>query len=139
MEYLTIFFRNMMTFVLRNTHEAIQSIALMNIKKSGGQGQADQTIIMEHLEKNLVFLHRQIEIIAPDIIITGISWSKLRNELFPESELEKKWRKSGYGVDIAKYKNAKVIDFYHPSARIPPSASYSLLQNIIHAKQFQEL
>lgn len=111
----------------------------MNIKKSGGQGQADQTIIMEHLEKNLVFLHRQIEIIAPDIIITGISWSKLRNELFPESELEKKWRKSGYGVDIAKYKNAKVIDFYHPSARIPPSASYSLLQNIIHAKQFQEL
>lgn len=117
------------------TNKAIQSIALMNIKKSGGLGNAAYDVMMEHLEKNFDFLHQQIDIISPDIIITGTSWKELRNGLFPEV----KWVNSGYGVEIGRYGKTKVVDFYHPSSRIAPPASYSLLQNIIRAEQFRQL
>lgn len=118
-----------------SAHKAIQSIAFMNIKKSGGLGNSEYDRMMEHLEKNFDFLHQQIDIISPDIIITGTSWKELRNGLFPEVN----WVNSGYGVAIGRHKNAKVIDFYHPSSRTAPSASYSLLQNIINADQFRQL
>jgi hypothetical protein len=115
--------------------KAIQSIAFMNIKKSGGLGNSEYDRIMEHLEKNFDFLHQQIDIISPDIIITGTSWKELRNRLFPTVN----WVKSGYDIEIGRHKNSKVIDFYHPSSRTAPSASYSLLQNIINADQFRQL
>jgi hypothetical protein len=118
-----------------SAHKAIQCIAFMNIKKSGGLGNSEYDRMMEHLEKNFEFLHQQIDIISPDIIITGTSWKKLRNGLFPEV----KWINSGYGIAIGRHKNAKVIDFYHPSSRTAASASYSLLQNIINAYQFRQL
>ncbi len=118
-----------------SVHKAIHSIAFMNIKKSGGCGNSDFDQMMEHLENNEDFLHQQIDIISPNIIITGTSWKKLRNRLFQKVN----WVNSGYDVEIGRHKDAKVIDFYHPSARIPGSASYSLLQNIINADPFQQL
>ena len=57
-------------------HKAIQSIAFMNIKKSGGLGNSEYDRMLEHLEKNFDFLHQQIDIISPDIIITGTSWTE---------------------------------------------------------------
>lgn len=109
-------------------HNAIKSIAFMNIKKSGGGGVAHYSVIFEHYDKNRAYLLRQIEIIKPELIILGISfWGELRKELFPDAE----WKKSGYGIDIGIVKEKyKIIDFYHPSSRTPPSASYCLLHNI---------
>lgn len=116
-------------------HKAIQKVSFMNIKKSGGLGNSEYTRMMEHLEKNFDFLHKQIDIISPDIIITGTSWKELRNGLFPNVN----WENSGYGIAIGRHKNSKIIDFYHPSSRTAPSASYCLLQNIIKAEQFRQL
>lgn len=118
-----------------SAHKAIQRIAFMNIKKSGGLGNSEYNRMMEHLEKNFDFLHQQINIISPDIIITGTSWKELRNGLFPNVN----WVNSGYGIAIGRHKNAKVIDFYHPSSRTAPSAAYSLLQNVFNADQFRQL
>lgn len=116
-------------------HKAIQHIALINIKKSGGGGNADYNRMMEHLKLNFNLLHRQIEIIDPEIVIIGTSWNQLRDGLFPQIE----WRQSGYDIMIGKYKNLKIIDYYHPSSRTPPAASYSLLQNIITSNEFLTL
>lgn len=116
-------------------HNAIQQIAFMNIKKSGGNGNSEYNGMMKHLKMNFDFLHRQIEIISPDIIITGTSWKELCDGLFPTVE----WKPSGYDIVIGKFNNAKVIDYYHPSSRIAPAASYSLLQNIISSDKFQSL
>jgi len=118
-----------------NTLEAIRSISFMNIKKSGGGGNSEYNRIAEHLEKNFELLHNQIDIISPDIIITGTSWKELRHGLFPNV----KWINSGYDIAIGKHKNSKVIDFYHPSSRNAPSAAYSLLQNVINSEQFRQL
>jgi len=113
----------------KEMHKALKSVAFMNIKKSGGGGNSEYEKMMKHLLMNLDFLHQQIDIISPDIIILGTSWNELRNELFPNV----KWDKSGYNLEIAKYKKATIIDFYHPSSRIAPAASYSLLQNVINS------
>lgn len=118
-----------------SAQRAIQSIALMNIKKSGGGGSADYPKMMEHVKANFNFLHRQIKIISPEIIILGTSWNKLRDSLFPNIS----WRKSGYICSVGRHENARVIDYYHPSSRTPPAASYSLLQNIVQSNNFRQL
>ena len=115
--------------------QTIQHIAFMNIKKIGGGGNSEYERIMEHLKTNFQYIQLQIEIIDPDIIILGLSWKEVRNELFPKTN----WIRSGYDVLIGKHKNAKVIDFYHPSSRNAPAAMYSLLQNIIQSQQFKNL
>jgi hypothetical protein len=117
------------------THDAIQQIAFMNIKKSGGGGNAEYNRMIEHVQMNFDNLHRQIAIISPDIIITGTSWDELRDELFPNID----WIKSGYDILIGKHNKSKVIDFYHPSSRTAPAASYSLLQNIVSSDKFKSL
>ena len=114
---------------------AIQHIALMNIKKSGGGGNSKYNRMIEHVNMNFDFLHRQISIISPDIIIMGTSWNELRNGLFPNIE----WVKSGYDIFIGKHNKTKVIDYYHPSSRTAPAAAYSLLQNIVSSDKFKSL
>ncbi|MFD2100125.1 hypothetical protein [Flagellimonas iocasae] len=116
-------------------NNAIFSIAFMNVKKVGGKGRSNYSEMEEHLLLNKDLLLRQIEIIQPNIIIMGLSWKKMRNLLFNNV----KWQNSGYNVSIGKYNNAKIIDFYHPSARNAAAASYSLLQNVIQSKAFQKL
>lgn len=118
-----------------SAQRAIQQIAFMNIKKSGGLGNSEYYRMMDHLKKNYDFLHEQLDIISPDIIITGTSWRELRNGLFPNVD----WINSGYAIEIGRHKNSKIIDFYHPSSRTAPAAAYCLLQNIINSEQFQKL
>lgn len=118
-----------------SAQKAIQSIALMNIKKSGGGGNAEYTRMIEHVKANFDFLHRQIKIISPDIIILGTSWNELRDRLFPNIT----WQKSRYICSIGRHESARVIDYYHPSSRTPPAASYSLLQNIVQSDNFKQL
>ncbi|MDF0714845.1 hypothetical protein PY092_01690 [Muricauda sp. 334s03] len=110
-------------------------VAFMNVKKIGGGGKSNYSEMEKHLLQNKEWLLKQIEIIEPDIIITGLTWGKLRNKLFDTVE----WKSSGYNITIGRYKNSKIIDFYHPSARNAAAASYSLLGNVISSKRFQEL
>jgi len=118
-----------------SVYNAIQQIAFMNIKKSGGGANSEYERMLNHLRLNLDYLQREIQIISPDIIITGLTWKEHRNVLFNEV----KWINSGYDIPIGKLKNIKIIDFYHPSSRTAPAASYSLLQNIVRSDNFKML
>lgn len=115
--------------------EAIQSIAFMNIKKSGGGGEANNNTIDEHLEKYSEHIKEQISIIAPEIIILGLSWNPKSQLIFPGI----KWVDCGYQIPIAKYDELKIIDFYHPSARNAAQASYRLLKCVFEGDRFSEL
>jgi len=117
--------------------DALHRISFMNVKKSGGKGISNQEEIRKHIEMNLKFIHEEIRIIQPEIIILGLSTYELRSKTFPE--LKDKWIESGYDIAIARYKYAKVIDFCHPSSRNGASASYSLLQNVINSPAFKRL
>jgi len=116
---------------------AIHHIAFMNVKKIGGGSQSEYDNIINSVNRDFDFIHKQIEIINPDIIILGLSWKEVRTELFPD--LNDKWQESGYDIAIARFNNAKVIDFYHPSSRNAPAASYSLLQNVVNSQEFNKL
>ena len=121
---------------VKATHQALLHTSLMNIKKIGGAGSSKYSEIDSHLIKCHDYLKEQIEITDPEIIILGMSfWTDLRDKLFPDA----KWSSSGYGIEIGKFKKAKVIDYYHPSSRTPPAAAYSLLQNVIKSEKFQLL
>lgn len=115
--------------------EAIQSIAFMNIKKSGGVGIANNVTIGDHIEKYKDLIKKQISIIDPDIIVLGLSWTAKSKLIFPGI----KWIKSGYGIPVAKYDTYTVIDFYHPSARNGLAASYCLLKCIFNTDIYKNL
>jgi len=117
-------------------HEMLQKVAFINIKKTGGIGTSDGKEIGMHFNQNQGFLNRQIEIIAPDIIFLCLSFNEyIRSGLFKGAV----WKSSGYDINVASWNNIKLIDFYHPSARTAPAASYSLLQNVYRSKVFIDL
>ncbi|MCB0700688.1 MAG: hypothetical protein H6551_04875 [Chitinophagales bacterium] len=110
-----------------NKLRALQDIAFMNIKKSAGIGTVEDYVIISALERELDYIKKEIEIIAPDIIILSTGFiKKIREKLFDNAE----WKSSGYGVDYSIHESCTIIDFYHPSSRIVAAASYSLLQNV---------
>lgn len=109
----------------------LQKIAFMNVKKSRGVGKTSDVKGLNRLVKEqLDYIHRQIEWINPDLVMLGLSQSKvLRNYLFPKAEHE--WKPSGYDVQVAKTAGRILVDFYHPSSRNAPAAAYCLLKNVI--------
>lgn len=109
--------------------------AIVNVKKTGGLGVADDEVIAEHALAHGDLLRLQLHEIKPNIIILGVSTQRTRSALFPEVV----WAQSGYYCDIANWNGIKLIDFYHPSSRNAPAASYSLLQNIIGSEVFRNL
>ena len=74
------------------------SIALMNLKKIGGGGQAKQEEILDHAIKDKEFIKKEIELCDPLIIIGGIGnnalWSRFLGDM--------KFVSSGYGIEVAK-------------------------------------
>ncbi|MEO8148546.1 MAG: hypothetical protein ABI723_12950 [Bacteroidia bacterium] len=91
----------------------------MNVKKNAGGGISENKKMLKSVRyyKNKNLIIEQINIIEPKIIILGLSWEALRNEIFGKEE----WTSSGYGIEIKKWNNSKVIDFYHPSSRNAPA------------------
>ena len=116
-------------------HLALKSVAFLNLKKTGGGGTSNPEVIKEHTIRNAEFIYKQIEIINPHIIIGGIGSTSLWHEFLGEF----KKTQSGYDIWVFRYKNIKVVDFYHPSNRYPKAMSYSLLQNVIESKVFSGL
>lgn len=117
-------------------HETLQKISFLNVKKTGGIGSSEGIIIGKHFDQNQKFLMKQIQIINPDIIVLSLSFNiNIREKMFGDIE----WRSSGYDINVARWENARLIDFYHPSSRNGPAASYSLLQNVVRSKVFRGL
>jgi len=119
----------------KNRHEYLKRIAFMNVKKSGGKGLAINKTIAETTREQLDNIRKEIDIIEPDIIITGLSEEKIRQILWKDIA----WKDSGYTCKIGRHENTKIIDFYHPSCRAPAAATYSLLQNIVRSDAFNRI
>lgn len=116
-------------------HEALKATAVINLKKTGGYSSSNMDEIASHTMQNKVYLLRQIELIAPELIIGGVGQTRIWNLLFDDIQL----RRCDYDVLVGKWNNIKIIDYYHPGYRIPRAMSYSLLQNIVNSKVFKEM
>ena len=114
---------------------AIRSISFMNLKKTGGLGSVDWRKLQSITERDKDFLRKQIEIIDPEVVVGGIGDSSLWSVLFPNITLQD----CGFDIRVASVGCMKVIDFYHPSYRIPRAMSYSLLGRVFQSEKFKTL
>lgn len=127
---------------VRAIEEVRKSIALVNVKKTGGVGSSEFKAYMRALgasEKQQGILaelvREELRIIAPDVIIMGLTWEPLRDLLFPDVE----WLSSGYAVEIGRWEGRTLIDFYHPSSRSAPAGAYCLLEKVMNTDAYQKL
>lgn len=110
-------------------------VACMNVKKTGGNGSSKYEDIVHHVQAHGNLLRKQVEIIAPRIIIGGLRGYELWSTLVG-SEVRMEMAE---GVGIFRWGQAKVIDFFHPSNRFPQSMSYALLSRVVSSAKFQAL
>ena len=109
-----------------DTSDIIRSIAFMNLKKVGGGSQADSDVIRSTTVRDEDFLRQQIAIINPNVIVGGVGDSSLWSVLFPGIVFQP----SGFDIGVARVGHLRIIDFYHPSYRIPRAMSYCLLGRV---------
>jgi len=117
-------------------NEMLKKIAFMNLKKSGGTGNSEKETFAALMKdkKHLEFIHEQISIINPELIIFGLaSWHGLVEKSFADIVWNDDY---SYHVKTGMLGTKKVINFYHPSARNVPAASYSLLENVMKTQGF---
>ncbi len=115
--------------------EIMKRIAFMNLKKTGGKANADLEGIEKVIEEERELLLEEIDIIKPDIIIGGLGKTDYWRRLFPTVEL----KDSGFDIEVSRVGEYKIIDYYHPSYRVPRAMSYTLLGAVSKSKVFTEL
>lgn len=110
-------FRNLSS---QEKKDAIDSIAVINIKKTDGKPISLDANIMAQAEANANLLCQEIEAAQPRIIVCGGTMKYLEKIL----GIKRKQRCDNwyYWIDIGKQKNVLVLDYCHPAIR-----SYSLL------------
>lgn len=126
---------NALSYDNKERVQILNSIAFMNLKKIGGGSGADHEVIKEVVSRERLLLSEEIEIIKPHIIVGGLGNSELWEPLFPGIKFED----TGFDIKVARYNSYKIIDYYHPSYRVPRAMNYSLLGRVYESKVFQQL
>ncbi len=115
--------------------QIMSAIAFMNLKKSGGSANADHDVIREVVTRESHLILEEISIIDPHIIVGGLGNTEFWSLLFPDIQ----FANSGFDINVAKYGSYRIIDYYHPSYRVPRSMSYCLLDRVFNSDVFLEL
>jgi len=127
---------------VNKAYEGLQLIAFMNLKKIGGAGNADKEDVMRCVIDTVDFLKEEISIINPDIIIGGNLYGEVWSLLFGDLE----WKNTGCRlrgksrkIHVAKWGDAKIIGFYHPSNTYSKEGTYNLLESVCKSEVFRKL
>ena len=109
----------------------LRNIAVVNVKKTGGGSKSDKTLIKKHCKNYGDFIHDQIQMYKPNIIISGLGDQRCPQLIFCNHVL--KWIESSvypYSVlSVFKDENVVLIDGHHPGAF--PVARRNLHENLI--------
>jgi hypothetical protein len=89
----------------------------------------------ERAFRDRAFILEQIEIIAPDVIVGCVRDFRLWSKIFGNDIVFRQ----AYDTALFRFKEMKVIDFFHPAYHISSAALYSLLQNVYNSQPFREL
>ncbi len=111
--------------------KTMKKIAFINLKKTGGGAIANEEKITTTVKEQKDLLIREIKIINPDLIIGGIGIhnTALWEILFPNIM----FFDSGYDIEVAKYEKYQIVNYYHPSYRVPRAMSYALLNLVTNS------
>lgn len=103
--------------------KCLRTIAALNIKKVGGDAQADDEEIRAYGRSDAKFINQQIELYQPDIIIccgrgTGKNADILYEYVLPhKSEWEKIGKYNYFICTLSSGKETPVVSFRHPQIR----------------------
>lgn len=101
--------------------EVLKEVAYMNINKRGGHSSVNWPVLNNYAKKYRDEIMEEIAIIQPDIIVCcGTYWTLIDNvyDKFNKENWEEKKNYIYEELEISANKYAKVINVYHPSARI---------------------
>jgi hypothetical protein len=110
-----------------NRAPLLQSIAAINLKKSGGGSSTDPGSLITRVHEQRDLLRGQIEEIHPDLIVCCGTGHELWNVLYagelPANDL------TANGTQFARHPklNWTAISYYHPQARYPHNFLYTML------------
>ena len=104
-------------------HDTLRRIAAVNLKKEAGDKSADGNELIKFAADDAAFLKRQIDEIAPDIIICcGFSRPKSNAEILYDHVFSSSEKTEWKSFDVTQkeiwyfeYKNIPVVSFYHPN------------------------
>jgi hypothetical protein len=113
--------------------QILYEIAVMNLKKTPGGSSAKKTEILRFAlgSSNQVFIRREFEIIAPQIIISCVGpetrvdelHEAVRNLLAPGAP----WLRSRNGVFYLRFEAGLLVAFAHPDGRFVDADLYNYL------------
>ena len=101
----------------------------MNLKKSGGTAYANYSRIEECIQNEAHLIRQEIEIIDPEIIVGCFAFKKWWKIFLPDVQLN---TKTIDGVSVGKWRNIRIINYFHPSYRGSSAMSYAFLRYIFN-------
>lgn len=120
-----------------NTQASLNQIAVINLKKTPGLGEAETTNLLQHTIDNWDLIALQIALIDPDVIVFCGTWGfviqafpQWKNLIPPEKHYQ--WSAHFYDTNNP-CKQKLLIDFCHPVARYPAHLMYYGIQGIYRA------
>lgn len=123
----------------------LQSLAVVNVKKSNGNVQSDYDDLLRYAIADKDNLKRELDILNPDVIICGNNSSLIRllygasidrkGKVAPDGQLNYEFmQKNGFTI----VGDQIIIDYYHPANQYPAIMNYytvcSLYQQALKAK-----
>ena len=103
----------------------LQKIAVINIKKSGGESRSKNDDLMKYVEEDYDLIYDQIEMVNPTIIVCGYTIGFLNKviELKGEEPINKTGENHCDNWHY-KWKDRIILDYYHPAYQVPALMAY---------------
>ena len=109
-------------------NEYLKQIAVMNVKKSGGDKSSDMNIIRAYAEFDKDSLREQLELCDPTVIVCGYTASTL--DIILGKPVRKDYNQNlAYHITLNGH-DVLVLDYWHPANQYPDIMNYYGLMSI---------
>lgn len=111
----------------RHIAEGLRSIAMTNLKKTGGSNQSDIQEIREHAKRNKELLQSELRIMKPDLVVCGGTFNIVCEVFEIDASI------SNSGARTAKWGDMVFIEFVHPGYyMLSPKIMYAYFKEVIN-------
>ncbi len=106
--------------------EVLKKVSFMNVSKIGGAGNTDYKNFDSLVDLQKDFIRREIDIIAPNIVISCVGKKEYWEKVYKEIQ----WETLDSNFQVFFKNNCAYIHFPHPSSRSRPEMFYYSLKEI---------
>lgn len=114
------------------THrECLEQIAVLNLKKSGGNKQSDYGEIAAYADYDCEEIRKEISLIDPEIVVCGSTFKTLYEKVYKREHMSAQEKSDNWYYYInLDGKERLYLDVYHPSNRWPDLMNYYMVTNV---------